>query len=381
MPESKEPKESSKQQQQETLSLRVSQKLRKRLEKIREITASVTGEYVSTSEVAKQILESAHDPALQDRIAVAEMLQEPTKSLLTIRRKCEAERPLTRPEWTVFAHYVQEGDEANSANHVSPESLVAILKAFLAVYQLRKRTDARDTYFLGNLLSPPRGMETEDTAEKVRKAVAYTIEQLSDPDYQDSVSCIGRNLYVALDEDTSPLDRLNQALYPYWKSLWPIAARGHYLGEHPHKPIREAADRTRQIWNEALIPSIREADYSLSFAREGNDFDMLLKFPDSRGIMFAFGGYPAIREFLRLLARFKPEALPKRPWSGDHFFAYVIDRDQPSTELWFRAHSQGATLRFSIEELSAVRKLFQRAWEMPELKSTWEILTMEYGEL
>src|SRR5579864_1721335 len=93
--------------------------------------------------------------------------------------------------------------------------------------------------------------------------------------------------------------------------------------------------------------------------RDGHDFDMLLKFPESRGAMYAFGGYPAIREFLRLLERFDPEALPKRAWSGDHFFAYVIDRDQPNRELWFRAHGERATLRFSIEELGTVRKLFQ----------------------
>lgn len=182
-------------------------------------------------------------------------------------------------------------------------------------------------------------------------------------------------------EDASPLNRLNQALYPYWKSLWPIAARGHYFEKLRHKPIREAADPTHDVWNEAVIPSIQEGDFSLSFARDGHDFDMLLKFPESRGAMYAFGGYPAIREFLRLLERFNPKALPKRAWSGDHFFAYVIDRDQPKRELWFRANGQGATLRFSMEELSAVRKLFQRAWAMPELQNTWEMLNMEYGEL
>jgi hypothetical protein len=368
-------------QQQETLSLRISRELRKRLEKIREITASVTGEYVSTSEVAKQILESAHNAALQDRIAVADMLQEPTKSLVTIRRKCEDQRPLTRPEWTVLAHYVMQGVEAQSSHHISRESSIAILKAFLAVHQLRKGDSQTDSYFLGYLRSPQRGAEVEDTAENVREAVAYTIKHLEDPANRESVPFIGRPLYVALDEDTSPLDRLNQALCPFWKLLWPIAARGHYFEQRRHKPVREATDRTREVWNEPEIPSIQEGDYSLRFALDGHDFDMLLKFPESRGVAFAFGGYPAICEFLRLLERFNPEALPKRAWSGDHYFAYVTDRDKPNRELWFRPNGQGATLRFSMEELSAVRKLFQRAWAMPELQSTWEMLTMEFGEL
>jgi hypothetical protein len=260
MPDSKE---TPKQQNQETLSLRITRELRKRLEKIREITASVTGEYVSTSEVAKQILESAHDPKLQDRLAVAQMLDDPTKSLLAIRSKCEAQRTLTRPEWTVLANYVMVGDEAQSSNHISPESAIAILKAFLAVHQLREGSSERDTYFLGYLLSPERGEENEYTAEKVREAVAYTIKQIEETDKRESLPLIARTLYVALDEDTSPLNRLNQALYPYWKSLWPIAARGHYFEQRRHKPIREAADPTHDIWNEAVIPSIQEGAFPL----------------------------------------------------------------------------------------------------------------------
>ncbi|HEY6352007.1 MAG TPA: hypothetical protein VI636_21640 [Candidatus Angelobacter sp.] len=211
--------------------------------------------------------------------------------------------------------------------------------------------------------------------------MAYTIKHIQETDRRASLPLIARNLYVALDEDTSPLNRLNQALYPYWKSLWPIAARGHYFEKRRHQPIREDDDPTHEVWDEPVIPSIQEDGFSLRFARDGHSFDMLLQFPESRGAMYAFGGYPAIREVLRLLDRFNPEAMPKRAWSGDHFFAYVIDRDQPNKELWFRPNGQGTTLRFSMAELSAVRKLFQRAWAMPELQSTWEMLHIEYGEL
>ncbi len=51
------------------------------------------------------------------------------------------------------------------------------------------------------------------------------------------------------------------------------------------------------------------------------------------------------------------------------------------TEFWFRAHENGITFGFSEAEWSAVGKLFRRAWEMPEIQTTWDELTMEYGEL
>ncbi len=63
-----------------TLSLRISEVLRKRLEDIRQFTAKRTGGIVSTSEIAKQLLEAARE----DRLEVVDLLARPTASLLTI---------------------------------------------------------------------------------------------------------------------------------------------------------------------------------------------------------------------------------------------------------------------------------------------------------
>ena len=70
-------------QQTQTLSLRISEALRKRLEDIRKLTALRKGESVSTSEIAKRLLESARE----DRFEVVELLSKHTESLLEIRRK------------------------------------------------------------------------------------------------------------------------------------------------------------------------------------------------------------------------------------------------------------------------------------------------------
>jgi hypothetical protein len=65
-------------QQTETSSPRISEVLRKRLEDIRKLTALRKGESVSTSEIAKQLLESARE----DRFEVVELLGKPAEALL-----------------------------------------------------------------------------------------------------------------------------------------------------------------------------------------------------------------------------------------------------------------------------------------------------------
>jgi hypothetical protein len=78
-------------QQTQTLSLRISEVLRKRLEDIRKLTALRKGESVSTSEIAKQLLESSRE----ERFEVVELLNRPAEALLEIRRKGETGQTLS----------------------------------------------------------------------------------------------------------------------------------------------------------------------------------------------------------------------------------------------------------------------------------------------
>ena len=67
--------------QQQTLSVRIGDTLRLRLERAKELMAARSGKSVSTSEVAKQLLESARE----DRLEVVELLVHPTEALLQVR--------------------------------------------------------------------------------------------------------------------------------------------------------------------------------------------------------------------------------------------------------------------------------------------------------
>jgi hypothetical protein len=118
----------SRKPQQHTLSVRISDTLRLRLERAKRLMVSTTGKRVSTSAIAKQFLESAREY----RLEVVDLLAHPIDTLLQIRRKGDARQLLSRAEWSVLAHFVRHGIEAFSSrtpNPVSRDSLLAVLDA------------------------------------------------------------------------------------------------------------------------------------------------------------------------------------------------------------------------------------------------------------
>ena len=125
-----------------------------------------SGQNVSTSEAAKQLLESARD----DRLELVNLLSEPTDSLLRIRGKADSGLPLSQAEWTMVAHYCAVGAESfmNTAQgQISYETLAEILEAFLAAYAIARRPkkshagfSVSDGLFQGTNRSRPRKLKT-----------------------------------------------------------------------------------------------------------------------------------------------------------------------------------------------------------------------------
>ncbi len=385
MPE--KPQKPEKPSQGQTLSLRISDALYARLERAKQLMSSKKGESVSTSEAAKQLLESARE----DRFEVADLMAEPTEALLQIRRKGEAQHILSRAAWILLAHFVQKGLEAyteRTPNPVSNESLIAVLDAFLAVYELRTdRTSTRDAYYVNNLPSecrPAKAKGSEDseraTPETVRWTVAETRKRLSDPAVKWDTFLAGRNLHILLEDEKLPgVDTINRALRPFWPVLWRLASRGHYC--LTQKPLR-AKSTSQDSFYQPPIPSIKEGDFTLSFNRgEGNDIYLLVSFPGPRGPMYPINGYPKITEFRAMLVVLASDS-PTRRWEGGHFLGYVAPSEEgKGKDYWFRAHENGITFGVSEKEWKSVQALFRRAWELPEIRMAWDALTLEYGEL
>ncbi|MGB7227845.1 MAG: hypothetical protein WBD26_08855, partial [Candidatus Acidiferrales bacterium] len=128
------------------------------------------------------------------------------------------------------------------------------------------------------------------------------------------------------------------------------------------------------------IPSVKEGEYSLSFARvEGGDFSLLLSFPGPRGPQYPISGYPKITEFRAMLAALTDGSAR---WNGEYFFGYVAPSEEgKGKDVWFRAHANGITFGFSEKEWKLLQGLFRRAWEIPEVRMAWDELALEYGEL
>jgi len=385
MPE--KPERTDRPLQGQTLSLRISDALHRRLERAKRLLSSKTGETVTTSEVAKQLLESARE----DRFEVADLMENPTEALLQIRKKGEAQHILSRAEWILLTHFVQRGLETyndSTPNPVSGESLTAVLDAFLAVYELRTDpASTRDSYYLGNLPSECRpakgkGVEGSERAnpEAVRKTVIETRKRLRDTGVAWDSYLAARNLHVLLEDEKLPgMDAVTKALRPYWLVLWRLAARGHYC--QMQAPLRPKSVGQEPFY-QPPIPSMKEADFTLSFSRgEGGDLYLLLSFPGARGATYPIIGYPKITEFRAMLAALSPESAKQR-WEAEHFLGYVAASEEGrGKDYWFRAHQNGITFGLSEMEWKSVYALFRRAWELPEIRMAWDALTQEYGEL
>ena len=231
--------------QQPVISIRISEALRSRLETLRKIMFLKSGQTVSTSEVAKQLLESARD----DRLELVDLLTEPTDSLLRIRGKADSGLSLSQAEWTMVAHYCAVGAEsfANTAQgQISYESLAEILEAFLAAYAIARRPKKSPLDFV-YLMTLPGDKQVEAKAEDVgsddvRRVVTRTIQMLRNPAQKRRKPILAvRNLYRLLDEETfSNIEKLNEVLWPHWTALWRVCARGHYSAS-PKAPAREGA--------------------------------------------------------------------------------------------------------------------------------------------
>jgi hypothetical protein len=375
--------------QQPVISIRISDALRLRLETLRKIISLKNGQTVSTSEAAKQLLESARD----DRLELVDLLSEPTDSLLRIRGKADSGLSLSQAEWTMVAHYCAVGAESfmNTAQgQISYETLAEILEAFLAAYAIARRPKKSPLDFV-YLMSLPGNKQVEAKAEDVgtddvRRVVTRTIQMLRNPAQKRRKPILAvRNLYRLLDEEKfSNIEKLNEVLWPHWSALWRVCARGHYSLHR--KPLREKSpgetnDEDFELAVQPALPSLEEGGYRLDLVREeGNEFSPRLQFPGTLAPRYPVCGYPRIAEFRRLLEELDLER-DLCQWQGYYFYAHTEILENDERGVFFFARENGITFGFPIEHWQSIRNLFRRAWQAPEVIHTWEAQALEYGEL
>lgn len=373
--------------QQPVISIRISDEMRSRLEALKVLMSMKSGEPVSTSEAAKQLLESSKE----ERLELVSLLTEPTNSLLNIRRKADSKLPLSQAEWTLVAYFCLHGVErfANTAQtEISYESLAGILEAFQEVYGLLRKPNKThlDSFFVAHL-PPDRQAEAKKPEEvgsdDVRRAVSHAIRMLRNPtEQQQRPIFVARNLYFLLDELEFPnIERLNEALRPYWPILWRVCARGHYF--HYGQPLQDpnSSEGAIDAPLNPPLPKFEEGEYRLEFVHSPSEgFSVWLFFPGRLSPLYPVEGYAKISEFKTILERLDVRRV-LIAWNGRYFLAYTVADQKDDIGVNFRARDNGITFDFRADDWQSIKKLFRRAWQAPQVRRLWDALALEYGEL
>jgi hypothetical protein len=366
--------------QQQTLSIRISEALRDYLERAKQVISNGRGEGVSTSDVAKMLLESAKDDRLDYRLEMADLQRDATDAMANIRTKWKRQQGVSRAEWIFLAQYIQIGCEETSEDPDLPsrESYAALLEATLAVRSLRAdRGVELDRYYLGNLA--PR----EETAlnerrldsDVVPRIVGSLIQELRTAPSTPKPTFSGRNFYVALRDETLPnIVALNETLMLYMPTLFRLGARGHWIREH--RPVR--AQREELDFVSPIIPRVEAGSFFLSIhVNAQRDLSVLIGM-DAKDVMYPLSPYPQIREFSAMLAHLGPG----RPWEGKEFAGHT-DQERPDKpmRLYFRRPKDGVMVILSAEDWRCLKELYARALALPELQPVLEELSLVYGEV
>ncbi len=369
--------------QQHTLSVRIPEDLRQYLEQAREAVSTSTGERVSTSDVAKMMLEIAKGQRLDDGLELIELMRHPTETLVAIRQKWEQTRQLSRAEWVALAEYIQLGCEGRGYHDVpapAAESFAELLEAFLAVLALRTGRNSRnEDYYLAKLGSASRtSFQQQSEHDVVLATVKALIHELRQPGARNRPLFAGRALYVALrNEDVQDIVALNEALLPHMAALYRLAARGHWLKEKaPVRPVTFGEDFGFRASN---CPQITAGDFRLSIlvSPPEDELRMMLEMAD-REVIYPLGPYPEIREFDTMLNQVKTTG---KNWKGKEFFAYTDRSAGEITHFYFRARSDGIAFGFTPEAWECLCSLFAQALAIPELQPILTELALQYGEV
>jgi hypothetical protein len=68
-------------------------------------------------------------------------------------------------------------------------------------------------------------------------------------------------------------------------------------------------------------------------------------------------------------------------WEGRYFLASTGFDEDEKVGVEFRSRDNGIRLVFRHADWQAIKSLFRRGWQAPEVTRLWNALAREYGEL
>lgn len=372
----------------EVISIRLTEDRLKLLERYQRVLGDQLGREVSLGEAAFLVIEE-RGAGLDRETMRHEMLSTPTSSLYHIRKKWESQHILSAAQWDVLSHYVQIAAEEERQEPPllwpaipSRESYLALLNAFEAVYLSRKNPASKhDWYYFRNLGGQSTDSKLSDKDdEKVHQAVLKQIstrrELLKPAENWQSPGAVGACLLIAVRDEGVDSTKLDQALAPYWPTIWGLAARGHWL-RHDHQPVRQSDPDEDDFRRRIILPEpIKLEDFKLSFTSIGcPELGVYIDFGPTRRFSYLMARYPALAEFRALLEGWSA----KLSWSGRHF-RMAVSKEKSGTKFSLDLRQHDVSINFTETEWDAQRELFQKGLAIPEIQRWLQELQLEYGE-
>jgi hypothetical protein len=366
----------------EVISFRLNQTRLELLERYRRAFVDELGRDVSLSEAAFLALED-RAPDMDRTAARVALLKTPTDALARIRTRWESQHALSAVEWDVLATYVRIG--ADEERHQAPiaavpsrESYVALLDAFEAVYAHRSEPASRHTWvYFGNLegFLTAETLSVTDPEQRDRTVLAQIVRRralLQPLDRWERPGNIGHCFWVAVQEEGVDSTVLDQLLARSWPVLWRLAARGHWI-RHDRRPVRLSSTDEDARQPLSLPPAMSDDDLTVSFLPAGGtEFTTRIEWGSGR-FGLDISRYPELVEFHAML-----DADGDRAWIGRQYVAAM--HDDGSGARTVAATRRQLHFSLAATEWTALRDLFRRAWQSPELQRRVQDLQLEYGE-
>jgi hypothetical protein len=371
----------------EVISIRLNEDRLKLLERYQKVLSEQRGREVSLGEAAFLVIEERVE-SMDRETARHEMLNAPTASLFHIRKKWDSERTLSAAEWDVLANYVQIGaeEETQEPPLISPAipsrgTYIDMLNAFEAVYFKRQNRASRHVWsYLRNLggdsVSAPISEENGQAGVRALRDQIVSLQEQLRTDRWQRPGSVGRCLLMAIRDEGLDSAQLDQALAPFWATLWGLAARGHWL-RHDRQPVRATVPNEEDFRQRITLPdALRSNVITVSFTGVARpELAMTVDLGPARRVSFAITRYPELAEFQTMLVEWRME----RSWNGRHFVA--TSRKEKSTKvIMLSLRRSEVSIEFAEQEWTALRELSATAAALPEIERWLAELRLEYGE-
>jgi hypothetical protein len=364
-----------KDEQQSSLSLRISAGLREQLENLADSLSLRLGVKLPISEAAKMALKNATAEQV-------DLMADPLTSMLLIRGKLGAGEWLSQAEWSFLIGLVERGAQTWGRHApISDRTRLEIAKAFVALLKVKRGNRGYRPELIVHLEG--------DVDERIPDAevIAATEAMIRQPENaaaQRGLFQITRSLYSLIHgERFQSAEAINTALLPHHRVLWGVAARGYYFSnKSPVRKKREWGDPSQQ----KSLPDTTVRGVGISAMQtDDGDLSFIVSLPGPFGALVTFGSYPKIAEFRAMQATLRageegePTTAPGLCWNGEHYFGYFATRGE-SRGFWYRGMG-AVTLGFREEDWAALKEAFDAVCAKPEVDAVLKNLWWEYGDL